>query len=358
MRFLGQGSMRLVCPNCDAEYEVDDDAIPEAGRDVQCSNCGHAWFQLSPRIEAEAEAEAAVFDPPPDFAIPEPPLRPSSPAPRDPARRVTAEDLTPAAASVADPDPAMPGPTVATPAVAGQTIPGVPVRISPAPEMPDADAPDAVLASFTPLAPRTIDDSVLAVLREEAERETAARRDDASRRIEIQTEMPLSAPQAPAAGPEQRGAARYIARMKGLDPDPSETGLSARSIPLADAPTAAAPAPDAPRPSARRDLLPDIEEINSTLRASNDRNDAAASGSRGAAPRNAAHATPRKGFRNGFVLMLLVAVLLVAPYALAPRLAAQFPQTSDALGGYVATVDAARLWLDEAMRSAVGLLEG
>ena len=44
--------MRLICPNCDAEYEVDASAIPYDGRDVQCSNCGHAWFQLRPEVEA------------------------------------------------------------------------------------------------------------------------------------------------------------------------------------------------------------------------------------------------------------------------------------------------------------------
>ena len=47
--------MRLVCPNCDAKYEVPDDAIPDGGRDVQCSACGHGWFQLPPDIEAAAE---------------------------------------------------------------------------------------------------------------------------------------------------------------------------------------------------------------------------------------------------------------------------------------------------------------
>lgn len=37
--------MRLICPNCDAEYNVADDAIPQGGRDVQCSNCNNTWFQ-------------------------------------------------------------------------------------------------------------------------------------------------------------------------------------------------------------------------------------------------------------------------------------------------------------------------
>ncbi|MGJ5621471.1 zinc-ribbon domain-containing protein, partial [Sulfitobacter sp. MF3-043] len=36
--------MRLICPNCDAQYEV----MPTDGRDVQCSNCGQTWFQHHP----------------------------------------------------------------------------------------------------------------------------------------------------------------------------------------------------------------------------------------------------------------------------------------------------------------------
>lgn len=37
--------IRLVCPNCRARYDVPSDVIPEAGRDVQCSNCGETWFE-------------------------------------------------------------------------------------------------------------------------------------------------------------------------------------------------------------------------------------------------------------------------------------------------------------------------
>jgi predicted Zn finger-like uncharacterized protein len=37
--------MRLVCPNCVAQYEVADGTIPDSGRDVQCANCNHIWFQ-------------------------------------------------------------------------------------------------------------------------------------------------------------------------------------------------------------------------------------------------------------------------------------------------------------------------
>ncbi len=40
--------MRLTCPKCDARYEVAAAAIPTEGRDVQCSGCGHTWFQPHP----------------------------------------------------------------------------------------------------------------------------------------------------------------------------------------------------------------------------------------------------------------------------------------------------------------------
>lgn len=39
------GEIRLTCPECGAEYRVDASAIPAAGRDVECSSCGHVWHQ-------------------------------------------------------------------------------------------------------------------------------------------------------------------------------------------------------------------------------------------------------------------------------------------------------------------------
>lgn len=39
--------MRLICPNCVTQYQVEDGIIPPEGRDVRCENCGHRWFQDS-----------------------------------------------------------------------------------------------------------------------------------------------------------------------------------------------------------------------------------------------------------------------------------------------------------------------
>ena len=250
--------MRLLCPNCDAEYEVDASVIPDNGRDVQCSNCGHAWFQMSPEIAAEIEAEDALYDAPP-------------------------------------------APMLAPPAAA-----------------PVEDAPR-----------RSIDESVLAVLREEADRETAARRGETPQTIETQTEMGLTAQAAAASSAAQR-----IARMKGVEA------------------SVASPAPV--RPQSRREMLPEIEEINSSLRASSEKRTgvaAAVSDSMGADKGTG-------GFRTGFVLMLLLAIVMVVVYIMAPKIVQQIPGAAGTMETYVAIIDNLRRMLDGLTRSAIGWLRG
>ena len=281
--------MRLICPNCDAEYEVEDSAIPDTGRDVQCSNCGHAWFQLPPEIELALEQEEELF----------------GQAAAEASPSAVPVDVAPAAASGSVPPPVAAAPR--TP-VAGPA--GEPPR-------------------------RTLDENLMAILREEAEREAAARRSEGSV-IETQPDLGLAAPPAPspppaAAAPASTlaGAARRIAEMQGKDPD----------------------APP-PRPAARRDLLPDIEEINSSLKGS----DAPASLPE---PGHAGKAVDeQRGFRSGFALSLFLAVVLLAAYVAAPQIKAQIPAVADSLDAYVAWVDGLRLRLDGMMRAATDLLRG
>ncbi|MCC6001439.1 MAG: zinc-ribbon domain-containing protein [Pararhodobacter sp.] len=52
--------MRLTCPNCKAQYEVEESVIPEGGRDVQCSSCGHTWYQYP--IDVALQMRAAELD--------------------------------------------------------------------------------------------------------------------------------------------------------------------------------------------------------------------------------------------------------------------------------------------------------
>lgn len=276
--------MRLICPNCDAEYAVDDAAIPPHGRDVQCSACGHAWFQPHPEAEAAAEAEAALFDPP--AAHPEPP--PEAPA-------------------------------------------AAPLEV-------------AAVAAAAPAAPRrTIDENLLAILREEAQRETAQRQRDAARGLESQPDLGLAtattrrAVAAPTAAPAAAPAAA---------PEPDHDGDGAP-------PTLAASAVSGS--PARRTLLPDIEEINSTLRAgAHPRGGDAAAGAE-ALPVAPAHSS---GFRTGFVAVTVAAGLMAATYAMAPRIAAMFPAAAPTMQRYVAGVDRARLWIDATLMQATRVLQG
>lgn len=276
--------MRLICPNCDAEYQVDDAAIPDAGRDVQCSNCGHAWFQLPAGAELARDAENALFGEDP------------SDGPSDVPVQTFATDTSEAVAdSVSQFDAAAVDP-MARPAGTRQTLA----------------------------------ESVLSVLREEAARETTVRREtdvaQASGSVETQPDLGLEdVPQASA-------AARHIARLKGTEPE----GLGDVE----------------PKAAARRDLLPDIEEITSTLRANADRakeEDAEIDALPDLRPR-------RGGFRSGFVLVMVASVALAMTYIMAPKIMAQMPGAAPGLRAYVATVDQGRLWLDGVMQSASGSL--
>ena len=37
--------MIISCPNCSKKFQVPDNAIPKAGRTVQCSSCSNEWMQ-------------------------------------------------------------------------------------------------------------------------------------------------------------------------------------------------------------------------------------------------------------------------------------------------------------------------
>jgi predicted Zn finger-like uncharacterized protein len=280
--------MRLICPNCDAQYEVDDAAIPPTGRDVQCSSCGHAWFQ----IPADAEPEPAV-----------------SPGPAGPDA---------SAAMWSDPD----GDRWVDPV---ETAPEALIEQDLPPD-PSKPAEDAVPRR------RGLDDSVLAVLREEAAREAAVRRAEAPPAMEMQTDLGLALPPPPP--PPTLPPSVLAARERFAD-----LSVSPRELPAED--------DIAARPASRRELLPDIEEINSTLRASSEPR-----GDEGTADADSREDRERQGFRWGFVLILLVSVLLWSAYVLAPRIIAAVPASESAVQAYVVGVERARLGVDAALQSA------
>jgi hypothetical protein len=200
-----------------------------------------------------------------------------------------------------------------------------------------------------------LDETLLAVLREEADREIRARAEEtaraASRGVEMQPELGLET--APALRIRPRAGTAALPASAPSDPDGA--AMPDRAVP--PVPTdAAGPGADgaAPRPrTARRELLPDIDRINSTL-------DASRATRSGAAPIGLPDDNGRKrqGFRSGFLAVLLLAALGWTVYAQAGRIADALPAAAPAIGGFVAVVDGARLGLDRLVSSLLATLNG
>lgn len=388
--------MRLVCPNCEAKYEVPEDAIPETGRDVQCANCGHAWFQMRPR----AAVTETVAAPPAPIAPPvAPPVAEPAPTPEpvaEPAATARPEDSHPIAEPIPEPTPeplpaedvivestpvdpppaafveaatddslvAGDGVAAITDAASANDVEAAPIVeevIEAAAETvsmepgPDASAFVDEIAAVTPIGPvpaieatiaeavvaeeageaesepevsetaamaapaaYAVDESVLAILREEADREAQARRAEAAKPLETQTDL-------------------------GID--------SAIPVPKPVEAAVVAPA-EAEAATIRRTRLPDVEEINSTLRPTETTDDEAAPADGSFPPEG------RSSFRSGFLMVLTVAILGSALYGAADALAEAIPALAGPLKAYVGFVDSLRLHLDGLMQSATVAING
>lgn len=167
----------------------------------------------------------------------------------------------------------------------------------------DEDAGSAA-ATRPASAEKRIDKTVLDVLRQEAERELAERK-QARPGVETQPEL---------------GLVTRPAAARGAEP--------AR--------------PREPAPGSRRSLLPDVEVISPEIETANAER-AARSASEAAGQEDDAAAGPGREFRRGLAYVLLAGGVLVGLYILAPMLAEWVPALAGPLAGYVTMVDALRL---------------
>lgn len=267
-----QGSiMRLICPNCGAQYEVPTEVIPTEGRDVQCSACSNTWFQAHP------DHDAALAD-----EVDRPSVEPVAPPP--------------------EPEPQ--------------------------PQMPI-------------LEKRELDPNVSDVLRQEAEFEAQARAAEQGGGLESQPELGLESQPEDEGERRAREARERMARMRG-EPVPAEVAVAAV--------TATA--------GSRRDLLPDIEEINSTLRSSGERRRPAE-----ATDADLPGTTPKVrgkgyGFRRGFFSMIVLAALSIGAYVFGPKISEIIPAAEPLIAQYSngveslrdvlgTSVDKGLAWLDQ-----------
>jgi len=297
--------MRLICPNCGAQYEVDASVIPDGGRDVQCSNCGHTWFQRPANQDRELADEMGLDLPEEqDSATEELAETEDEQGEGSDNERGTDPDHLPEDefADAVDED----------------------ADHLPEDDKEDEDDEDGETVSQE-FKRRELDPNIADILREEAERETAERSEERSG-LEMQPDLGLDS------GEESDAVRDRMARMRGtLDdrPDGEEDALVASVVAA----------------SARRDLLPDIEEINSTLTASSDRDEED--------EEEREEKRSRSGFRRGFILAVLVFAVLALIYSYAPRIIDSYPAAEPALSAYVDAVNGLRSWIDSMMQKAV-----
>lgn len=332
--------MRLICPNCDAQYEVDASVIPPDGRDVQCSSCGHTWFQPPEGAEAEdiadpavaevqdttdpiadtdfEEAETEVEDLPEFEAEPEeePAAAAGTSAALDAVRQMlnaSSGDEKPSLEPEPESDPE-PEDIIDFSEVDDEPDyePEPAPEPEPEPEYVPVD-PEPEPEELAPASRRGLDDKVADVLREEAEREVAARRAEGhAQPLESQPDLGLPDAAVSSAAAGAGGLKDRIARLRGV---PSEDE--------GEKPT-----------GARSELLPDIEEINSTLRANGSRDDDG-----GAAPSAPAVQANRNGFGRGFGFVVLIFAILFGIYKASPTISVLVPAAEPTLTVFAGMVD-------------------
>ena len=197
---------------------------------------------------------------------------------------------------------------------------------------PDAPSPDEETAPPPPPArpvpepvKRQLDPAVADILRQEAEAEHEARKRHNAQAGALESQPDLGLDMADADDDQERRALearRRMARMRGESEPLSEDEARAAAM------------------LSRRELLPDIEEINSTLRTDGERNSAELEGS------EPSFRKAKSGFGRGFLLVIVCAAILIFVYAFAPQIARAMPQVDPYLTSYVSGIDQLRLWLD------------
>ena len=263
------------------------DVIPARGRDVQCSNCGHTWFQGHAQVGEDIPLVEPVADPK---------VRtPASPPPAERPAPTAPEGEPVEAADEATVDAAREAPV--------------------APE--DGSEGDEDGGEMPPAPPRReLDPAVVGVLREEAAYENRRRQQERGA-LEVQSDLGLEQPSS-----DNTGRKRDVTPGVGDDKAPS--------------PSSKAPV-TAPERS-RNEAFPDVDEVTQSLR--HDRK------LRHREPEPEA-LEGGSGFVTGFVLVVVVAALALAIYSSASQIAEAVPEAAPLLEAYTAQVDAARRWLDE-----------
>jgi len=308
--------MRLVCPKCAAQYEVDPQAIPENGRDVQCASCGNTWFQdRAGEAVAEPSEDETV-----EITTPRPASATADRAILDILRREAEFD---AAARNGDQGKA-------TDPQTSENAPAEEEATQTAHHEYEEDPEPASEYEYEPEPePESYDETPEHPQEEERDltvSELAARARATRGGLRDQ--------------PTDRAGRRLNLSDPGADPDAIEDqGLMA--------------APQRPGPVAD---LPDVESLKSSLRAAMDEERDGEPRSRRKRGKAKGKGSNRKG-RAGFYLAVNIALLALAAYVLADQIKEALPATAPYVDMFVASVDTARRALSSGFAVLVEMIQ-
>ena len=386
--------MRITCPNCSSQYEVGEDAIPAAGRDVQCAKCSHIWFEAGPSAPMVLSAEPVAKTPAEPQA--QPAFR-SSRVDRDAVEAAPEPAPVTEPATAAEPAPAPEAaPEVAAEPAAEADMPPTSLtddikRIlneerdfsegaeePPAPAADPAPAPEAApipTAEPTP-APEVAESAEPAAPADEGLTLDAAPRMFEQAQPEqapVAEEIPAAAPVDPAPIaepiPEQPAAAQNLSEARSLrevldaeaqdnaaqadvatvqEPTLSDLGLR-RPAPVAAEPLPEAqPAPAVDTPSAAegraREAFTNIDDLNSKLDRQTQTNTMLDEPS----GLDIGEAVPTTSpFAVGFAVACFICITATLIYVMGPRISGSVPAMAGFADTYTASVDSGRMVLQE-----------
>ena len=186
---------------------------------------------------------------------------------------------------------------------------------APEPEEIEPEEPEIAMAP----ARRELDPKVAEILRQEAEREAQLRAEEETVGLESQPDLGLDDSE--------------------TDAEVSEEDTEKPAVAIVPKPVETAPTPDRAEDGPRRDLLPDVEEINSSLRKGDDPS---------AEIGQYDDDEERQGgsFTRGFAVGIAMVGACALAYLNADRVVETVPQLDPAMTAYVGAVDQARVSFD------------
>jgi len=207
----------------------------------------------------------------------------------------------------------------------------------------------------------SVSPAVAQILREEAAREAATRRAEAAA-LETQPDLGLDRGR-PSEMPPAYATEPAASEMVPESPRETMTRPFAESAVMPESQQAeearrrmarlrGEPVPGPAAGQSRREVFPDIEQINSTLRSTAERAVAESEIS------VAEVQTQRRGFRTAFSIVVVFALLLGLIYVLAAPIGEALPQLMPLLDAYREWVDGGRLWLDLRLQDLLEALQG